>query len=306
MKHEGDSSLWKSLAVALGDGIAFGVGMKLAQSAPSARPQRIAPPESAAAPAPPPAESESLDLQTLSKILAKIDATLAGHMTKVEERLSGAEAFQAAQQAQHNARAQSALEEIHAALSGRIEAIESEGAALEERLRRSVETRAAQLAGETEARLHRDISEAGDRTAKLLVDTIEMRLLGRIAVLEAEVRSQAETIRSLRSSSDGSRRKIHDLLEGFGQACREAVDELERNDPSGPAAGGGSSTCVDTVEIQDEKPAEPAPPAADHRFDSLKIVNYQPRQEKRMVVPLVSSITAILLAVVALGSGALW
>lgn len=308
MKHEAESSLWKSLAVAFGDGLAFGAGIAIAQASPRSR-QRTAgtepavnqPPEPQAVTQP---EPESLDLQILSKILAKIDATLATQMAQVEERLTAAEAFQAAQQAQLNARQQTRLEEFRAALAGRIETMQQEveagnrtrEAELEERLGRYVDARTVQLTEEMEARLHRDISEAGDRTAKLLVDTIEMRLLSRIALLEGEVRGQAEIIRSLRNTSDGSRRKIHDLLAGFGQACRDAVDELERTDPAPPAGD---------AEVKPEKAAEPQDPV-DHRFDSLKLVNYQPRQEKRMVVPLVSSITAILLAVAALGSGAIW
>ena len=31
MRHSADSSVWRSLAVAFGDGLAFGVGMKLTQ-----------------------------------------------------------------------------------------------------------------------------------------------------------------------------------------------------------------------------------------------------------------------------------
>src|SRR5690349_11793081 len=33
MKPQGEGSIWKSLAVAFGDGLAFGVGVKMAQSA---------------------------------------------------------------------------------------------------------------------------------------------------------------------------------------------------------------------------------------------------------------------------------
>src|SRR6266498_4433847 len=108
MKHEGDSSLLKSLAVAFGDGLAFGVGVKLAQASARKRvdPVEAPPPVSAAAPA------ESLDLQMLSQVFASIDAKLAQHGAKVERRL-----------ADSNSASQAALEEIHAAISGRVDAV---------------------------------------------------------------------------------------------------------------------------------------------------------------------------------------
>src|SRR5690349_14573091 len=154
MKHEGDSSILKSLAVAFGDGLAFGVGVKLAQSA--ARKRAENPPTELAATAPAAAApAESLDLQMLSQVFASIDAKLAQQTSNVERRL-----------AESNSRSQTALEEIHAAMSARMEAVEREAAgrieaALETRLQAYVDARVQAV----EQRLHRDITEAGDRTA---------------------------------------------------------------------------------------------------------------------------------------------
>src|SRR5215469_9290019 len=95
MKHQNDASVLKSLAVAFGDGLAFAVGMKLAQAGPKKRAEiaPIAPPAApVAAPAPAPAAAESLDLHLLSNVIASVDAKLNQHLAKVERRLAESEA----------------------------------------------------------------------------------------------------------------------------------------------------------------------------------------------------------------------
>lgn len=330
MKHQGDSSLWKSLAVAFGDGLAFGVGVKIAQSSPLSR-QQITEPASAPAPvAPaiaPQQPAEPLDLQVLGKILASIDTTLARQMEQVEQRLAASETRVASdlkaadtRQAQQNYRSQAALEHIHAALSAQVDAVERKltsgdrdaelagriETVLEDRLRRHVEARIEQASQAIEERLHRDITEAGDRTAKLLVDTIELRLLGRLAFLEGEVRTQAETIRSLRASSQESQQRVHNLLQGFSAACQEAVRELETQErPADPdSKGQDPPAAAGAGEAGNQSAPEPSP--EDHRFDRLKLLNSQPRAERKIAIPLVSSIAAFLLVLAALGSTTVW
>src|SRR5438876_1117431 len=107
MKHEGDSSILKSLAVAFGDGLAFGVGVKIAQA--SARKRGENPPAELGAPAAA-APAASLDLQMLSQVFASIDAKLAQQSSNVERRL-----------AETNSTSQEALEEIHAKMYGLVE-----------------------------------------------------------------------------------------------------------------------------------------------------------------------------------------
>ena len=280
MKHEGDSSLLKSLAVAFGDGLAFGVGVKLAQSSARKRPQS-APPEIAA---PAAAAPESLDLHMLSQVFASIDAKLAQHTTKIERRL-----------ADSNSASQDTLEEIHAAISGRVDALEQGmagrlEAALEARLQAYVDARIQAL----EQRLHIDITAAGDRTAKLLVDTIETRLLERIALLQAEVRRQAGTIQTLSTASAGSEQKLHDLLNGIQRACQQVAGAAPKEEPEDRAdAGSGGAAAADIEEPQPENPAN------DRRFDSLKLVNWQARSERKLPIPLVSSLAVFVLGLLA-------
>jgi hypothetical protein len=302
MKHQSDSSFLKSLAVALGDGLAFGVGMKIAQIAPKKRfeaapVELLAPPVPATA-APP---AESLDLQVLSKVIAALDAKLAQHMGKVEQRLTDAATNTAAElqslesrQTRQALNTQDALDRIHASLTGRIETVEQDAHALEAKLavllESAVQTHIQEYVDERiqalEQRLHRDISEAGDRTAKLLVDTIENRMLDRIAMLEGQVRGQAETIRTLRAATHSGQQRLFELLAGFGRACQEAVKELEKPAEDKPEGGSGSGGA--------DKP------------DSLKLVDYQGRSERKLPIPLVSSIAVLMLGLAALGTSVGW
>jgi hypothetical protein len=274
MKQQGDSSIWKSLAVAFGDGLAFGVGVKIAQA--SARARAASPPaELPPAPAEPP---EPIDLQVLSKVLAAIDARMAQSETKIAADLKAVEI----RQVEHDAASQAALEHIHESMLRRVDAVEHDAQTVEARL-------AAVIQAAVEERLRHDINEAADRTATRLVEMIDARLLGRIESLEAEVRSQKETIGKLREAADGSQKKLHDALEGIGRACQTAIDELKKPESS---AEGGSGP--------EAPPAEPAAAEAeDRRFDSLKLVN-PARPERKLPIPLVSSLAVFVVAMATL------
>jgi len=114
MDSSRDSSIWRSLAVAFGDGLAFGVGMKLTQNAsrPTAGPEpedstlpgrleeierRLARvertpaalPASGAAPAPVQAQ---IDQKVLEAVVNALEARLKEHAGHVERRLAELEA----------------------------------------------------------------------------------------------------------------------------------------------------------------------------------------------------------------------
>src|SRR5213593_4911918 len=95
-----DASLLKNLAIAFGDGLAFGVGMKIAQvSGKSRSPERPALmqplPERPATPAGSQlglAPAESLDAQVFQKIVTSLEARLVEHLGTVDRRLAETEA----------------------------------------------------------------------------------------------------------------------------------------------------------------------------------------------------------------------
>jgi hypothetical protein len=322
-----DASLLKNLAIAFGDGLAFGVGMKIAQvsgkSRSPERPALLQPlTERPATPAGSQlglAHGESLDAQVFQKIVTSLEARLAEHLGTVDRRLAETEAQIALELKGVDARDTTSRETLRdemaagdRANSRRIEEMEQHlvdmrpaleaklaervSATLEARIQGYIDARIQALEG----RLHADITEAGNRTAELLVETIETRLLQRIGVLEAAVVRQAQTIESLRTRSSGSEQKLHELLAGFSQACEQAIRELEepadevearKQDPPDDPAG--------QAPAKDDVPARAAengiPDGSDHRFDSLKLVNGQPGEERRWPIPLVSTVALTLL-----------
>jgi hypothetical protein len=83
MPSSRDSSVWKSLAVAFGDGLVFAAGMKLSQRA--ARPAPAAAPPPAAAPAP-------FDRKVLEAVVHAVEERLEEHAQHVERRIAELEA----------------------------------------------------------------------------------------------------------------------------------------------------------------------------------------------------------------------
>ena len=97
MQNSRDSSVWRSLAVAFGDGVAFGVGMKLTSAPKPSAPKLAAPqPEVLpdrteeferriaqleARPAP------SIDHKVLEAVVTAVDARLREHAAQIEQRL---------------------------------------------------------------------------------------------------------------------------------------------------------------------------------------------------------------------------
>jgi hypothetical protein len=110
MQNTRDSSVWRSLAVAFGDGVAFGVGMKLTQggtrqpaSAEPAEPplagdrveeleRRLLRLEQAPAALPPPGASGSFDRKVMEAVVNALDARLNELSGQVERRLTETEA----------------------------------------------------------------------------------------------------------------------------------------------------------------------------------------------------------------------
>jgi hypothetical protein len=83
MASSRDSSIWKSLAAAFGDGLVFAAGMKLAQS--SVRPAPAAAPPPVAAPAP-------FDRKVLEAVVHAVEERLQEHAEQVERRIAELEA----------------------------------------------------------------------------------------------------------------------------------------------------------------------------------------------------------------------
>ena len=88
MQHNGsgDSTLWRSLAVAFGDGLAFGVGMKLAQNSPRLA-DRAGRPEDRV----PAAAAATIDRKALEAIVKTVQARLEEQSAQIERRFAESE-----------------------------------------------------------------------------------------------------------------------------------------------------------------------------------------------------------------------
>jgi hypothetical protein len=111
MASSRDSSVWKSLAVAFGDGLVFAAGMKLAQ--------RSARPAPAAAPLPAPA---AFDRKVLEAVVQAVDERLREHAEQVERRIAELEA----RMNQRDEAVASALEELRTLCRTRIAELREE------------------------------------------------------------------------------------------------------------------------------------------------------------------------------------
>lgn len=250
MEKREESSLLKSLAIAFGDGLAFGVGMKIVQVSRK--------PGTAVAPAPveriqaaaSPAALASPDHQVLERISAALDARLSEQMSHVERRIADTEARIALELRGVDNRASARIAEIEAAMGAQ------DRGELEARLRAYVDERIQAL----EERLHGEISEAGTRTAGLLVEMIEKKVLERLGEIERAAVAQSGAIQALRESSGQAEHRFQELVAGFARLCQETVQPQPQAPPASP---------------------EPAP----CRFDSL---GQNGKPERNWRVPLVS------------------
>ena len=127
MQSSRDSSVWKSLAVAFGDGLAFGVGMKLSQNAANHR-DRI---ERGSA-TPPPVAAAPFDRKVLEAVVNAVDERLKEHAGQVERRIAELEAKLALELkslGKQDEALVSALEEVRTGCETRIAALREELAA---------------------------------------------------------------------------------------------------------------------------------------------------------------------------------
>ena len=232
MQNNRDSSILRSLAVAFGDGLAFGVGMKLTQGggrgvgAPAAEIAReIAPaadltpllgrldaiegrigkveraaiaPSSAAAPAP-------FDQKVLEAIVKALDARLLEQAGQVERRITELEARLAIElktlhQQDHQVASgvQAHIEELNGQFNDQLAAIR----------RRSDEERAA---------MQREIASL----QREFVMEAALAVEERTAELRMEIQSRDSQIVELRARLEVGDERLHNVVLAIGQACEK-------------------------------------------------------------------------------------
>jgi uncharacterized coiled-coil protein SlyX len=229
MQNNRDSSVLRSLAIAFGDGLAFGVGMKLTQrSATQNTPtlslkaplpvditplldrlneleERLgkverAPAAIASAPAP-------FDQKVVEAIVHALDARLLEQSAHVERRITELEAklameLKSLQQQDQSvvAAVQTHIEELNGQINDQLAAIR----------RRSDEERAAMQ--RELAALHRDF--AGEISEAVNVRTAELR---------TEIESRDSRIAELQAQVDYGDEKLRNVVQAIAQACQTVV-----------------------------------------------------------------------------------
>ena len=281
MESSRDSSVWQTLAVTFGGGLALGaVGMKLTQNV--RRPaEALAPPDDhpladrlaeiehrLARVEHAPAPSSQLDHKVLEAIVSAVDTKLQEHSLKIESRVAALEGKMAieigALRAQNTAGADSAKARIKEVESQFLEQMlvlrtavvdelnhfgEAVSTLITDQVSAEVSARANSLEQTIEARI-------GAAAAAAVAASLEESL----APMRAEV---ARKERELAEIQNRLRENEHNALEvilAIGQVCRQAAERI--SGPSHPQSG-TPSEAGDAPDPPAPTPIAPAPPAVE-------------------------------------------
>jgi hypothetical protein len=263
MRDSGDSSVWKSLAVAFGDGLAFGVGMKLTQNA-----QRQAlPPASADAGAAP----NPLDRRVLEAVTAALDARLNEHIAQVDRRLADMEArisIETGALEQEDRSLATRMEQDFRTLKSQVIALNREfaeqvGRIVAERVAAEVQARTSGL----EHSLRAQAMDAAD-------DAVQERL----APIRADVARKDREIAELRKRAAATDSNVFEFILAMGEMCRQAAERLSppaAPEPEAPASVAPAPAALPpeaagpvaiAPEAPDPPPVDPGAELRDH-FD---------------------------------------
>jgi hypothetical protein len=250
MRDSGDSSVLKSLAVAFGDGLAFGVGMKLTQNA---KRQSFAP--AVAAPSEAGAILDRLD--QIEQRMRLIESTPAGFDQKTLDALTGA---LEARLNEHTSQVERRLADMEARILMETRALEQQDRGLAARMEQDLQGLKAQVvalnrefAGQVGRIVAEQVAaEVQARTAGLEIklrtqamDLADDAVQERLAPMRLEMAAKDREIAELRQKVAATDSTVFDFVFAMGEMCRQAAGRL-----SPPAAPGATAV------------AEPAPPPA--------------------------------------------
>lgn len=304
MQSSRDSSVWRSLAVSFGDGLAFGVGMTLTQPAGRASvaapqtdltdvahrldqmeqriaeiervPRTLAPAERAAPPAQP------FDQKVLEAVVNALDARLHEHAGQVERRITDLQAkvtIEIQSLHQQDRSIADGLQALRNAAEGNRVAMREQVAALHHDV-------ADILAGQVEAlqqQLREEVRQTVSKMAAMAASAAESAIEEHMAPLRAAVEAKDREIAELRARLAGSDQATLDLLQGVGEICRRAAQRLvvpQALAPEAPATVEPPAKSIDDSPQVACAPVEPGIPGF-----------AQPKPPGRLLrIPLVSSL----------------
>jgi hypothetical protein len=303
MQNSRDPSVWRSLAVAFGDGVAFGVGMKITQNAarkagtpalhdPAPVAERLAEiekrmaqmeraPMSRAVSGP-----ANLDQQAMDALVHALEARLKEHAGQVERHLAELEtrltlelkSLQQEDQAVASD-AQAAIEETQNRLDQQVLDARRQADGEMEALRQHFVALHREFAGAVAGIVEGQVARQMETSTGKLKETVEFMLEERVARLREELSAKDREIADLRQRVTESDRNVLDIILGMGALCRQAAERM-----GGPAEPEGPQSQAPEPPQEIAQPAESSEASAVPGFA-------QTRQESGLWrVPLVSSI----------------
>ena len=278
MENDHDSSIWRSLAVAFGDGLAFGVGMKLTQNAarqPGAphtgapaladrfesleqRMERLERTPIAALEAAPGPGSVGFAPKVIEAVVQAVDERLSDQAKQVERRLAGLEARIAEVRSQFDAE----MAAVHDRMEGGMRGF-----------------------AESEEQLREEIRRVADSSSSFDASAAE-------AVIETKLVPLRVEITEMRQKLAESDRAVLDLILAIGQMCRQAAERITDSAPPPESAPPPSHTEPPLDGTSDSLGAAPEEPevSMDPPFESSAPAFTQLKKATSLWrVPLVSS-----------------
>ena len=279
MENDRDSSIWRSLAVAFGDGLAFGVGMKLTQNAarqPGAphtgapaladrfesleqRMERLERTPIAAPEAAPGPGSVGFAPKVIEAVVQAVDERLSDQAKQVERRLAGLEARIAEVRSQFDAE----MAAVHDRMEGGMRGF-----------------------AESEEQLREEIRRVADNSSSFDASAAE-------AVIETKLVPLRVEITEMRQKLAESDRAVLDLILAIGQMCRQAAERITDSAPPPPESAPPPSNTEPPLDGTSDSPgAAPEEPEVpmDPPFESPAPAFTQLKKATSLWrVPLVSS-----------------
>lgn len=288
MESSRDSSIWRSLAVAFGDGLAFGVGMTLTQKAgrrdvpfqtETGRPperlaeleQRLALVEKAPA---------RLDPKVLEAIVGAVEGRLGERDAQWAEKLA---ALRRESADLVTALRKDVVEDLRTledqSVSLQQEMAEAIPRAVEERVAANLDART----GEIEERLREEVRQSAAQAGTLAVEALDGAMEPKLAALRTLLEQRDREVVELRQCLDASDQRVRDLLQAIGETCRAAAERM------GPPPSADAVEAAGATE-EPAAPAEPEAPAAIPEPPLEEPPRFAVQPARLWRIPLVSSL----------------
>ncbi len=224
MQNSRDSSVWRTLAVAFGDGLAFGVGVTLTRSA-----ARLAATRSGISEPFP--TNTPLNHRAADAVLTAIDGQFTEIGSRIDRRLTELEG-----------KIRTELDELDAQDHELAEGVETRIDGLRGEIAQAVAAQRQSIDADTQmTAVHKEFAETLARLMdEQIVKTIDARLEAVVEDLRGTIREEVrvsgkdQQMVELRERVDNQERNVRNLVMALGQSCVKAVERVAPPVPPDP------------------------------------------------------------------------